>query len=173
MDLDKLISEAWMAYEEAKKLLDEGDLRDAAEKAWLAVETMRKAIIVAAKIPYEETRRISIALPIFNSILIALGEKKFLDKYYTFQSTLHGMSFYEGLLNEEAIIMYVRDVEDWLSKAEEVVKRASKVNATKLLELAKKRVRIKSEILSKSKELQALRIQEKAIIEAIRAQLSS
>ncbi|MEX0567615.1 MAG: PaREP1 family protein [Candidatus Njordarchaeota archaeon] len=42
MDVDKLISEAWNIYEEARKLLEEGDIRDAAEKAWIAVEIMRK-----------------------------------------------------------------------------------------------------------------------------------
>ncbi len=124
MSVDELVLEAWSMYEEAKKLLDQQDIRDAAEKAWFAVENMRKAIMVAAKIPYEETRKISIVLPIFNGILIALGEKKLLDKYYTFQSTLHGLSFYEGLLNEEATITYILDVEKWLVEAERVIKKS-------------------------------------------------
>jgi len=173
MDSDKLVLEAWSIYEEAKKLLDEGDIRDAAEKAWLAVEVMRKAIMVAAKIPYEETKKISVALPIFNNIMVVLGEKELLDKYYAFQSTLHGLSFYEGLLNEGATVIYVLDVEKWLSYAEKVVERARKLDATEFLKLAKRRLELKAQILSKSKELHELRIQEKAIIETLKAQIAS
>lgn len=172
MDINDLVLEAWNIYEEAKKLLEKEDIRDAAEKAWLAVETMRKAILVAAKIPYEETKKVSIALPVFNNILIALGEKELLDKYYTFQSTLHSSAFYEDLLNGEVAIIYITEVEKWLYEAERVIDKASRIDATKFLELAKRRLRIKSEILSKSKELRALRIQEKTIIESIRSRIS-
>ncbi len=172
VDVHKLVSEAWLVYEEAKNLLKEGDIRDAAAKAWLVVETMRKAIMVAAKIPYEETKKINIAIPVFSSILIGLREKDLLDKYYTLQSTLHGMSFYEGLLNEEATVIYIIEAEKWLERAEKIIGKAGRIDATGLLKLAKDRARIKSEILSKSQELQALRLQEKAIIETIKAKIS-
>ena len=172
MEINDLVTEAWRIYEEAKKLLEEEDIRDSAEKAWLAVETMRKAILLAAKIPYEETKKVSIAIPVFNNILIALGAKELLDKYYTFQSTLHSLTFYEGLLNEEVVIIYITEVEKWLYEAERVIHKASKIDATEFLELVKRRMKIKSEILSKNKELQALRIQEKTIIESIRSRIS-
>ena len=102
-----------------------------------------------------------------------MERKKLLDKYYTFQSTLHGLSLYEGLLNEGATVTYIMDVEKWLIEAEKAIDKASRIDATDLLELAKERVKIKSEILSKSRELHKLRIREKAIIEAMRAQMTS
>ena len=39
----------------------EGDIRDAAEKAWLAIETMRKAFLVAVGVPYKKRRALVIA----------------------------------------------------------------------------------------------------------------
>ncbi|MEX0567616.1 MAG: hypothetical protein Q6363_000450 [Candidatus Njordarchaeota archaeon] len=129
--------------------------------------------MVAAKIPYEETKKMSIALPIFNNILVALGEKKLLDRYYTLQSTLHGLSFYEGILNEEATVMYIIDAEKWLADAEKAAKKACKLDATDFLKIAKKRLKIQSEILSKSKELHKLRIQERTIIETLRTKITS
>ena len=129
--------------------------------------------MVAAKIPYEETKKISIALPVFSNFLIVLDEKAFLDKYYTLQSTLHGLSFYEGILNEEATVLYIKEVEDLLKEAQRIIKKASKIDASKLLEIAKLRLKIKSEILSKSLELINLRNRERAIIDDIKTQLSS
>lgn len=43
------------------KLLDSGDIYDAAEKAWLAIETMRKAFLVAVGVPYKKRRALVIA----------------------------------------------------------------------------------------------------------------
>lgn len=143
MKLLELLNEAWDVYEKALELLKEGDIRDSAEKAWLAVELVRKAIMVAAKIPYEETKKISIALPVFSNLLIALDEKAFLDKYYTLQSTLHGLSFYEGILNEEATVLYIKEVEDLLKEAQKIIKKASKIDASKLLEVDKLRLKNK------------------------------
>jgi len=62
---------------------------------------MRKSLMVAAKVPYDIAKKISIALNIFNGILKALKLEPLLESYYYFQSTLHGLSFYEGILNED------------------------------------------------------------------------
>jgi len=63
---------------------------------------------------------------VFSSILIGLREKNLLDKYYTLQSTLHGMSFYEGLLNEETTTIYIIETENGLEKSKKISKKQAK-----------------------------------------------
>ena len=60
MDFNDLRNKAWNAYDKAIEMLKKGDIRDSVEKAWLAIENMRKAIMVAAKVPYDIVRKISV-----------------------------------------------------------------------------------------------------------------
>ena len=69
MEIRELVAKAWEIYEKALELLETGNIRDAAEKSWLAVETMRKTIMVASKIPYEKTERVNLALNAFSKTL--------------------------------------------------------------------------------------------------------
>jgi len=104
MKYEDLRNKAWEAYEKAVEMLNKGDIGDSAKKAWLAIENLRKAIMVAAKVPYDVTEKISVALNIFNGILKALNTESLLERYCYFQATLHGLSFYEGILNENVTI---------------------------------------------------------------------
>ncbi len=89
MKHEVLINKAWESYEKAIKMLNKGAIRDSAEKAWFAIENMRKAIMVAAKVPYDFAKKIDVALNIFNGILKALNAESLLERYYYFQATLH------------------------------------------------------------------------------------
>ena len=56
MKCEDLRSKAWAVYEKAVEMLNRGDIKDFAEKAWLAIENMRKAIMIIAKVSYEITK---------------------------------------------------------------------------------------------------------------------
>ena len=64
----------------ALELLERGDVRDAAEKAWSSIENMRKALLVAVKIPCDLAKNISTGVPLFIRILRALNRKDLLEK---------------------------------------------------------------------------------------------
>ena len=153
MKHENLRIKAWKTYEKAIEMLNRGDIRDAAEKAWLAVENMRKAIMVAAKIPYETTKKISIALNIFNGILKALNAETILEKYYYLQATLHGLSFYEGILNEDITIDAILKAEEWLKETEKLINKAWNMDTKLLMNIKNERRKIQAEELLKSKEL--------------------
>jgi len=139
MNYEELKIKAWQAYEKAIEMLNKGDIRDAAEKAWLAIENMRKSLMVAAKVPYDIAKKISIALNIFNGILKALKLEPLLEGYYYFQSTLHGLSFYEGILNEDVTIDAIIKAEKWLKNAEKAINEAKKIDAKQLIEIEMQR----------------------------------
>ena len=72
--IDDLVMEAKKSYEAALELLNRGDHYDSAEKAWRAIEYLREAILVAAKIPHEKTNSYRSTI-IFRSITRIEGEK--------------------------------------------------------------------------------------------------
>ena len=45
--MDDLLEKAWKLYADALRLLNQGDYIDAAEKAWSAVEMIRKAFLIS------------------------------------------------------------------------------------------------------------------------------
>ena len=106
LNLDELLSRSRQDYARALELLDRGDIRDAAEKAWCAVETLRKALLVAVKIPYDLARNISPGLPVFIRLLRALKQAELLEKYFFFNSHIHIFGFYEAVTPEEELESY-------------------------------------------------------------------
>jgi len=57
MKIEELIKRAQNYYLKALELLETRDFCDASEKAWLAVETLRKAFLVAMGVPYEKNQK--------------------------------------------------------------------------------------------------------------------
>jgi len=76
-----LIRLSWENYEKALELLSRGDYYDVAEKAWNSIENMRKALLVALKIPLEKAKTVSQGLVLFSDILRRLGKKELLKMY--------------------------------------------------------------------------------------------
>ena len=154
MELDELISAGLRNYEKAIELLDRGDYYDAAEKAWSAVESFRKAFLVALGVPYQKVRTISYCLPLFGRLMRALGLKKLLRRYEWFDYKLHIMGFYERLTPEDEIELIVRrHVKLWLDRMRSLILRLSGVNISDILEIYDRAVRLKQEVLRKSSEL--------------------
>ena len=107
-------------------------------------------------------------LNIFNGILKALNAETLLEKYYYFQATLHGLSFYEGILNEDVTIDAILKVEEWLKDAEKIIEKAKNIDARPLVDIEIKRRKIQSEILSKARELIEIRKEKASMIEKLR-----
>ncbi|MHA1609543.1 MAG: PaREP1 family protein [Candidatus Njordarchaeales archaeon] len=142
--IDDLVMEAKKSYEDALRLLNRGDYYDSAEKAWRAIEYLRKAVLVAAKIPYEKAKTVSIGLPLFSDLLRGLGEKRALDLYDKLAYKLHVMGFYEEITQpdeiEELIMIDVKELMEALERLLETAKRLDLRRALeKLMEIQRMR----------------------------------
>jgi len=173
METRELIAKAWEIYEKALELLETGDIRDAAEKSWLAVETMRKAIMVASNIPYEKAKKVNLALNVFSKILEILNHEDLLSEYYALNATLHGTAFYEGVLNEDTTRRFIRRAREWLKKAEAILKLASKIDASQLMALEEEKMKIKAKIISENMKILDIRAKESEIIRTLKEKLVS
>jgi len=88
--------------------------------------------------------------------------------YYYFQATLHGLSFYEGILNEAVTIDAIKKAEKWLRDAERIIDEARNIDASPLADVEMRRKKVQAEISSKSRELIELREERSSIIERLR-----
>jgi len=144
---EDFLSKAKETYHEALKLLARGDFLDAAEKSWWAVELMRKALLVSVRIPPEKAESLEFSLPIFERLLKAIERRDLLREYYRFNSCLHVMGFYRMLTSEEEIAKTLEEVDTWIRNIENIAKKLSGVNLSKVVELMDEALRIKREIL--------------------------
>lgn len=160
LEVDDLILRAKMDYTKALELLESEDFYDAAEKAWSAIEDIRKAFLVAAGMPYEKAKTVNYALPIFNALMRALGFKELLKNYEWFEYKLHIMGFYERLTGEDEIESIIRDnVNIWLNKMQKIVEKIKSISIKDVLDGYSKLIRLKQELLSKSKQIIEIRSQ--------------
>ena len=154
MKIEELIKRAQNYYLKALELLETRDFYDASEKAWLAVETLRKAFLVAMGVPYEKTRSINYSLPLFSRIMRALGYDEMLKNYEWFHHKLRAMGFYENITPiDEIIIIIKKDVSKWLEKMIEIIKSVRNIDITTVLKEYEKAIKIKREIISKNVKL--------------------
>ncbi|MHA1590511.1 MAG: PaREP1 family protein [Candidatus Njordarchaeales archaeon] len=154
MKIEKLIKRAQNYYLKALELLETRDFYDASEKAWLAVETLRKAFLVAMGVPYEKTRSINYSLPLFSRVMRALGYDEMLKNYEWFHHKLHAMGFYENITPMDEIVMIIKkDVSKWLEKMIEIIKSVRNIDITTALKEYEKAIKIKREIISKNVKL--------------------
>ena len=117
-----LINQAHNDLNLSFQLLERGDIRDAAEKAWRAIENTRKALLVAVKIPYEIAKTITSGVPLFSKILKAIGKKSLLRMYFYFDSRLHTLGFYEMITPEEELEDIIRnEVPEWIEEMEKII----------------------------------------------------
>ncbi len=174
MDVGELINAGLRDYERAIELLDRGDYYDAAEKAWNAIESFRKAFLVALGVPYQKARTVSYGLPLFGRLMRALGLKKLLRRYEWFDYKLHIMGFYERLTLEDEIEFIIRRyVEPWLNRMKNVILKLRGVNISDVLEIYDKSIRLRQEVLRKSSELMEINNELAKIIHAFALRIRS
>ena len=155
--VEELVSSADRDCEEAIKLLERGDIYDAAEKAWSAIEKIRKACLVAAKIPYEIAKTTSKGLPLFIKILKALRRKDILKTYMYLSQQLHSLGFYERVIPESDLEDTIReDVPKWMQETKPIIKVLERADLSEVVSLLEEIDKTKQKILRTTSEYLAL-----------------
>ena len=136
-------------YTHALRLIETNDIYDAAEKAWLAIETIRKAFLVAIGVPYEMAKSVSYSLPLFNRLLKALGLKDLLRVYESFYYRLHAMGFYENSTPVEEIIRTIKvEVASWIDVMKKVIRNIQGTDISEILRNYDRAIKLKWEIVT-------------------------
>ena len=113
-----LFADARGLYGDALEMLDQGRLRNAAEKAWCATKRATDALILARTGTEPRTsgqtmrmiRQLRRQDPTLEQLRVSYGHR---------QSFLHGACFYDGILEPaEDIIADVRDTIEYIQDAE-------------------------------------------------------
>lgn len=153
LDRDTLIFQAKKDLSLALQLLEREDFRDAAEKAWRAIENLRKALLVTVKIPYRIAKTIVSGVPLFSKIMRALKKKDLLRMYFYFESRLHTLGFYEMITPEDELEVIIRDeVPQWIENMLEVIESVVDIDLSHIAGLIERVNKIKAEITRKSEE---------------------
>ena len=114
----EIFTDARAVHSQAVERLQEGDIRDAAEKAWCATKRATDAFILmwTGEEPHTTART--------SDELDALARrddrvKILVGRYYSRISQLHGSCFYDGLCNEETE-RRIRETADYIQDAEKL-----------------------------------------------------
>ena len=115
-----IFADARAVHADALRLLEAGDVRDAAEKAWCATKRATDALILA------RTKTV----PEFSSDtsrgLLMLAEEDstvspLIGRYYSRQGHLHGECFYHGVCEPAAEVeRRIRQTADYINDAEKL-----------------------------------------------------
>ena len=112
-----IFSDARSVHADALRLLEAGDVRDAAEKAWCATKRATDALILARTGEEPEfspdTTRGLVTLAGADSAVGPL-----IGRYYSRQGHLHGTCFYMGICEPlDEIHRRIRETSDYISDA--------------------------------------------------------
>ena len=120
---DSIFADARSLYDDALEMLEQGRLRNAAEKAWCATKRATDALILARTGEEPRTsgqtmrmlRRLRRQDPSLEPLRLSYGQR---------QSFLHGACFYDGVLEpEDDIIADVRETVEYIQTAETMAAR--------------------------------------------------
>jgi hypothetical protein len=117
-EVNGIFADARAMYESSLERLAEGDIRDAAEKAWCATLRATNALLLARtgeepeKTPETSGRLDQLARR-------EPGARTLVGRYYSRQQRLHGDCFYSGIMEyPEEIERRIRETFDYISDAE-------------------------------------------------------
>lgn len=120
IDVSNIFVDARGIHASALEQLAEGDIRDAAEKAWCATKRATDALILA------RTGQEPQKSPDTSKKLDSLAEsdqrvRTLIGRYYTRQSSLHGDCFYLGLCDPiKTTERRIRETDQYIRDAEEL-----------------------------------------------------
>jgi hypothetical protein len=116
--VSSIFKDARAVHAQALEQLEQGDIRDAAEKAWCATKRATDALILSRtgqepqKFPHTSKELDSLA-EIDSRIKVLVG------RYYSRQSSLHGDCFYLGLCEpRKTIERRIRETDQYIRDAE-------------------------------------------------------
>ena len=113
-----IFADARSVHADALRLLEAGDIRDAAEKAWCATKRATDALILA------RTGEMTELSPAITQGLVALSAEdrnlwSLRRRYFSRQSELHGACFYLGACDPiEEVERRIRQTADYINDAE-------------------------------------------------------
>ncbi len=116
----EIFADAEQIQEQAIRRIEEGDIRDAAEKAWCATKRATDALILA-RTGHEPEKS-----PVTSRMLRELGRQSreirtLVGWYYSNQGVLHGECFYLGLCEpSEDTIQRIRETTEYITAAKNI-----------------------------------------------------
>ena len=116
--VSEIFDDARAVHADAIRLLQLGDIRDAAEKAWCATKRASDALLLARTVVEPETSSDT------SGGLLELAEednavKSLIRRYYSRQRELHGACFYFGLCEPlDEVERRIRETADYIQDAE-------------------------------------------------------
>ena len=123
-DVQAIFQDAHNMHSAAMFQMEQGDIRDAAEKAWCATKRATDALILA-RTGQEPTRSTDTSIQL-DILADSDGRvKSLVGRYYSRQSSLHGDCFYLGIMARmETIERRIRETRDYIRDAEELAESA-------------------------------------------------
>ena len=117
-EVREIFADAHSMYESAIERWDEGDVRDAAEKAWCATLRATNALLLARTGEEPETTPAT-SRRLDRVAREDLAVRSLVGRYYSRQSHLHGDCFYSGMFDEmDEIERRIRETIDYITDAE-------------------------------------------------------
>lgn len=113
----EIMADARGLQQEAIRLLNQGDIRDAAEKAWCATLRATNALILA-KTGEEPLRTPATARMLDDLASEDARAKSLVGRYYSRQTSLHGDCFYLGLPPTRHTERRIRETAEYIRDAE-------------------------------------------------------
>ena len=119
--VDELFSDARDVHAQAVERLEQGDIRDAAEKAWCATKRATDALILA--LTNDEPRTTARTTDELDDLAHREPEARSLKgRYYSRLSQLHGACFYDGRCNRHTE-RRIRETAQYITDAEAMAGR--------------------------------------------------
>ena len=116
--ISAIFADARAVHADALRLLEAGDIRDAAEKAWCATKRATDALVMARtgekpQFSSDTSRGLLMLAKADDAISPLIG------RYYSRQGHLHGECFYRGICEPlEEVERRIRQTADYISDAE-------------------------------------------------------
>ena len=112
-----IMADARLMQQEAVRLLEQGDIRDAAEKSWCATLRATNALILA-RTGEEPQRTPATARMLDDLASVDSRARSLVGRYYSRQTSLHGDCFYLGLPPTSHTERRIRQTADYIQDAE-------------------------------------------------------
>ena len=117
-DIARIFADARQVHTEALDRLAQGDVRDAAEKAWCAAKRATDALILA-RTSEEPERSTDTRIGLERLANADERARSLVGRYYSRQSLLHGDCFYLGICEPmETIERRIRETLQYIQDAE-------------------------------------------------------
>ena len=116
--VEEIVADARLLQDSAVQKFEEGDIRDAAEKAWCAAKRAAAALILA-RTGFEPEATHQTSRELGRLATANPSVKSLLSRYYSRQAALHGNCFYLGLCEPiDDMERRIRETLDYIEDAE-------------------------------------------------------